>query len=394
MPIFKRNPADHIELPSFQQGKVIPVLQARALLGSPGHQSLIDEIRVRVGLSNDEFEVLYQGFLDRFAEFVQLMPVKPTARLGTLLNDGLLRGINCLHYLVENHKDADDVEYYAMFTAAVLYDVATSLIKQRVFITEEGGTHITDWIFSKGNLREQSAKWYKIFPYKASYVRLRDPITVLLAEQIMPPEGYRWITSYWSVFVDWLEVLCQTGEIRGIRFEKILDIIRMHEEEELFLEHLPEIDVDLKEPEDTLVADEFFKWLDREIDEDKLKVAGVDPDLYVFHDGIFLDSRVIDRFSKYYNSPTTIVWFQIGNCLGIAKQSGQDFRFDQFFAPRGKGLLQAGGQQAVNGLYLSNDFAQVKGSANLQVKLQGSAPSRDYQVTLQQFSQLQAKKGR
>jgi hypothetical protein len=309
MPIFRKKPAD-IELPSYQQGKVIPVLPAHVLLRSSGHQALIQEIRQRAALPEEHFEVLYQGFINRFAEFVQLIPVKSNARLGTLLNEGLLRGMNALYYLVENHKEADSLERYALFTGAVLYDVAIILIKQRVFITQKEGTHIADWTFSSGSLQEQGAKWYKIFPYRASFSRLRDPITVLLASQILPKEGYHWISSHWPEFVDWLELLCQIGGLGGKRFNKILDIIRSHEETQ-YIEHLPEIEVELHQGQDTMIADEFFQWLSRELDEEKLKISDVDPDLYVLQDGVFLDARVIDRFAKYYHSPSTVVWFKI-----------------------------------------------------------------------------------
>jgi hypothetical protein len=383
MPIFSKKPAD-IELPSYQQGKVIPVLSAGLLLRSPGHQALIDEIRLRIDLPDDQFNLLYLGFINCFAEFVQLLPVKSNARLGTLLNEGLLRGLNALHYLVENYKEADSLSCYALFTGAVLYDVAKTLTKQRVFITQKGGTHIADWVFSRGSLQEQGAEWYKIFPYRANFSRLRDPLSILLAQQILPREGYEWISSHWSVFVDWLELLCQIGGLVGKRFNKILDIIRSHEEV-LYLTHLPEVEVELRHPEDTAVADEFFQWLDRELAEEKLKITDLDPDLYVLKDGVFLDARVIDRFSKYYNSPTTVVWFQIGNCLGIAKQSGQDFRFDQFFGSRGEGFLKSSGQHSVKGLYLSKDFMVTKGAVNLNIQLHGEAPARDYNVMQQQL---------
>jgi hypothetical protein len=366
---------------------VIPVLQARVLLGSSGHQTLIEEVRLRSGLGKKDFERLYEDFLNRFAEFVQLIPVKSNLRLGTLLNEALLRGINSLHYLVENHKDADELERYALFTAAVLYDVAIVLLNQRIFITEENGIHRADWVFSQGDLRNQDAKWYKIFPMKASYTRLRDSVTALLAQQIMPPEGYRWITTYWAVFVDWLDALCQTGGVQGKRFNKILDIIRLHEDELLWLEKLPDIAVDLKEPEETLVADEFFRWLDREINEEKLKINGVEPDLYVLQDGLFIDSRVIDRFSKYYNAPSAVVWSQIGNCLGIDKKGRQDFRFDQFFGARGKGLLQTSSQSLVKGLFLSNDFVQINASPHCQVTLQVGRPARNYPADLKLIQQ-------
>lgn len=388
MPIFKRKALD-VTQPAHRQEKVVPVLPAKTLLGNSEHQALIGEIRSLIDLPEDQFELLCQGFLDRFAEFVQLLPTKPNARLGTLLNQALLRGVNCLHYLLDNHGEVDVLECYALFTAAVLYDVAYVLTHQRVFITEEGGKHIADWVFSRGSLHKQSAQWYKIFPYKRDFSRLRDPVVVLLAQQILPPEGYDWITSHWRVFIEWLDALCQTG-LKGMRFNFILDIIRF-EKEELFIDELPEIHVDYKEPTDTVVADEFFLWLERELDDEKIKLGDVDPDLYVLADGVFLDSRVVDRFSKYYNCPSTVVWFQIGNCLGIAKQSGQDFRFDQFFGARGKGLLSTGHAQ-VKGLYLSNDFVKTSGAVNSHVTLQGSAPARDYQVTLQQSIKPTSKK--
>jgi hypothetical protein len=379
MAIFGRKKTQNIELPSYHQGKVIPVLPAKVLLRSPGHQALIDQVRLMSALPNDQFELLYQNFLNNFAEYVQLLPVKATARLGSLLNLSLLYGVNALHYLTENHDNVDSVERYSLFTAAVLYNVEASLIHQRVFITEKGGAHLADWVFSRGSLWDQSAEWYKLFPYRANFVRLRDPVVMLLAKQLLPVEGYDWITSHWSVFVEWLDALSQTG-LQGMRFNFILDIIRF-DEQDLYLDHLPEVEVEVEESEDTLIADEFFQWLEREIEEDHLRIDEADPDLYLLDDGVFLDSRVVDRFSKYFNSPTTIVWFQIGNALGIAKKSGQDYRFDQFFGQRGKGLLGKG-QVNINGLYLSNDFLQVKGRVDPNVRLKGRAPSRDYEVVL------------
>lgn len=379
MPIFRKKPIS-VDLPSYRQGKVIPVLSAEQLLHSPGHQALMGEIRSLTELPHDQFELLYEGFVHRFAEFVQLIPTKPNSRLGTLLNRSLLLGVNTLHYLLENHRDADSLERYALFTAAVLYDVSNTLTHQRIFITEKAGSHIADWVFSQGSLREQRVQWYKIMPYKANFSRLRDPISVLLGQQILPKEGYEWITSHWSVFVDWLDALCQTG-LEGKRFNLILDLIR-HEHEELFLEHLPDIEVDVVEPEDTVVADEFLQWLGQEIEDEKLKVGGVDPEVYIVDGGIFLDSRVVDKYAVLFNSPGSVVWQQLENCLGLSKKGGSDFRFDQFFGNRGKGLLQSGQANSVKGLYLSNDFTHAKGAVSAHVNLREKTASRDFQVAV------------
>ena len=332
MAIFRKGPLIEADLPTHSHGKVIPVLSASELLSSPGHQALLEEVRKLVEQPDDEYDLLYHDFICRFAEFVQLIPVKPSARLGTLLNQGLLRGVNALDYLRKHEKSADDLECYALFTAAVLYDVANSLIYQRVFLTEKDGRYDESWKFSQGSMPAQGAKWYKLFPYKANFSRLRDSICVLLAEQILPADGYEWITRHWSVFVEWLDALSQTGA-KGRILSFILDIIRHEDEEQLFLTHLPETSIEPLEAEETHMADKFFEWLDKELEEENIKVSGVDLDLYAFEDGYLVSSTVVDRFAKQFNFPHSVVWKQIENCLGIDKKSGQDFRFDQFLDP-------------------------------------------------------------
>lgn len=388
MVIFRKTPLLDTKLPRYSYGKLIPVLSAKQLLSSPGHQALLEEVRNRVEQPDDEYQLLYHDFICRFAEFVQLIPVKPNARLGTLLNEGLLRGVNALDYFRKNERDADDVECYALFTAAVLYDVANTLIHQRVFITEKDGSYEQSWKFSLGSLRKQSARWYKLFPYKANYSRLRNSVCVLLAQQILPADGYEWITRHWSVFVDWLDALSEGGA-KGRILSHILDIIRHENEEQLLLTHLPETTVQPIEAEETFMADKFFEWLDVELEEENLKVTGVDLDLYAFEDGYLVDGTVVDRFSKQFNFPHSVVWKQIENCLGISKKSGHDFRFDQFFGSGSttKGFLGEQKAQAKSGLYISKDFIHVKGAAVTQGRLRAQVQSRDFGESRRQATQ-------
>ena len=387
MPIFRKTPFADKVLPTYSLGKVIPVLSARELLGSRAHQAVITQLRQMVDLPDDEFDALYLRFLERYAEMVQIIPRKANATLSSLLNLGLLRGINALHYALESDMEMDAVEQYALFTAGVLHEIAAILSKQAVSITEKGGTFLSAWEFSQGSLHAQGAEWYKLLPYKTNYTRLQDPLTVLLAQQIMPADGYAWIARYWSVFVDWLDALCLQN-LEGSRFNFILSKVPLEEEFWLIVD-LPDVDVVIADATDTILADTFFEWLDNQVERDELKTEGADPDLYLMNGGVFIDSSVIDRFSKYYNSPSTIVFFHIGNCMGIAKKSGQDFRFDQFFGGK-SGLLQSG-RTLVKGLYVSDKFLSAKGSTRT-VALQGKAPSREFASIATHQNQLGVQK--
>ena len=144
MAIFKKNPLRHADIPVYRPGKVIPVVSARKLMDARGPEALMFEVKKRAALDDAGFDMLYTDFVRSFADFVQVIPAKPNATLGGLLNQGLLRGINALNHLVQTYPDADALEHYAIFTTAVLYDTSATIINQRIL------SPVTTWKSCKG----------------------------------------------------------------------------------------------------------------------------------------------------------------------------------------------------------------------------------------------------
>ncbi len=61
-------------------------------------------------------------------------------------------------------------------------------------------------------MAEQGIEYYKIYPYNTTaYDSLNHEAAALLARQMMPQEGFLWLSSDLELFIDWL------GALRGER---------------------------------------------------------------------------------------------------------------------------------------------------------------------------------
>lgn len=319
------------KLQIYKSGRILPILAQKELLGSNSHRGLINQLRELLGLSDEDFELLYGQAIYQYAEFVQVLPAQSSGPLSGLLNQGLARAWLTLKNYLTEYGNSDHLYNYAVFTAALLFDASKVIINQKIFLVDGEGNYLEDWNPFVGSMLGQ-AEFYKIYIISPIFQRLQHSITPILARQILPPEGFLWLTADLQVFVDWLNAL-RGDASEGGRISRALAYIKL--DDILALAHsLVQVPVDMKESPINEHGEAFYKWLKEGLVNGDIKVNSADSSVHIVSEGVFIDRKLFKQFTDVYNVPVNmnVVFAQFGNLMGITKKSGGDFLFDQFFS--------------------------------------------------------------
>jgi|GEM_PF-2881629 len=248
---------------SYSLGQLLPVWPQSRLLAGSRHQNLIQEIQKLSALPEAHFKVLYRSAISHYAEFVQVIPEEAQSALGGLLNLGLARGVLGLRQFTEEaggKADADPLMNYAIFTAGLFFDVAKVVSQQKMVISDDGGNYLREWHPFSGSLVEQGAEFYKMYPYDATiYQALNHQTAALLARQLMPREGFLWLSSDLELLIDWLDTLRGDHAEGGRRIFRALSLIRQ-EDLLALIKSLNSIPVEVITPKEPQLDDQFFLW--------------------------------------------------------------------------------------------------------------------------------------
>ena len=195
------------------------VKQAEALLHEKSYTEEVKKFRQQLGFSEDNYKNLALSLVHRYAEFVQELPETRNsyyAQLGGMLSHAIHRTASALslcraYFLSEGStsqlSQAQSLWMYALFTAAILYGVGKIYTDVTVSIYDERGRHVKNWLPLEGNLFSQGP----YYDYEFTKLVYQDPfrrrVTLLLARQLLPEEGFRWIASDKNVFAVWLALL-------------------------------------------------------------------------------------------------------------------------------------------------------------------------------------------
>ena len=203
----------------------IPVHSAEALLGTAERQARLQAIEDLTRVTPTHFETFYQQALRNYAAYVQQLPASEAhhhAGLGGLLDHGLEAAVFALklrrgHLLPPGAPteiiDAQaDLWSYACFTAVLLHDIGKPAVDQKVDLFDKHGRALGPWDPWSGPMHADA--------YEARFVRNRDyrmhqRAAPLLARFIVPPEGFRWLTSEREVLAAWLAVISGMPEDVG-----------------------------------------------------------------------------------------------------------------------------------------------------------------------------------
>lgn len=206
---------------------------ATTLLSADKRQQHLKNIKALLNLPPKLYQTLYQQAIEQFAEFVQSLPETAqgifAGELG-FLDHGLERAARalslCLGYFFPQEKNFQNVSsqqalwVYAVFTAALLYDVGKLAVKYHIQICQKDGAPLQPWSPYTCSMVAQG-KYYRYDFVKENRDNLRRLTTPLLARQILSEaeqsgeiepgsgslSGFSWIASDPDVLEAWLTLL-------------------------------------------------------------------------------------------------------------------------------------------------------------------------------------------
>jgi len=317
----------------YRIGQRLPIRTANALLNDKRYAFYIEQVKRLTQLPNEHFEHFYLAFIERFAEFVQVIPETRDAPLGTLLSSGLLRGLNTLDVFVTQFGDPTPLERYALFTACVLRDIGRVITQQKIFITGETGITVKHWQPFCGPMTEEiEGDSFKIIPLSTTFERLNRSVRLTLARQVMGENGFLAIASDLRLFMEWLEALEEEDEDGNGRLVCAIKLYRR--EGGGLMDGLPLAAIEILDSPDTEHADVFYTWLITGLEDGSIKTNTSDSLVHLTELGVFVEMPgIFKQFTDLYNVPVNqfVLFTQIGNLLGVPAQGGDDHHHTQLF---------------------------------------------------------------
>ena len=205
----------------------VPILSADHLLATEKCQQILTDTRALLSLPDEEYEKIFLKVTENFAEFVQNLPETERsyyADIGGMLKHALERAslslFLCRTYLLPEDaslasvSDTEMLWVYAVYTAALLYDIGKIATKHIITLTDEKGSDIKSWLPYDGPMTHQNASHYVYSFGEEHHDRMRWMVTPLLARQILPEEGFAWLASDPDVLEAWLALL--SDELRSV----------------------------------------------------------------------------------------------------------------------------------------------------------------------------------
>ena len=327
----KQTPADMnaIRFKAYKEGYLLPVMSSDSMMDSFRYQAVIQQLQTVSGLEEEAFQSLYLTLIHDFASFVQLLPRQTNGLLGGLLSEGIARAILVMQ--APENQSLSLLNKYALFSAALLCDIGHVVCSHCVIVTDKAGNFMSEWQPFEGAMSVKDDAHYKIYPRHYLQQRLQGSITVLLARQLMSHEGFLWISSDFNIYSQWLDALNgEDGRGGGIR--SALALVKLDDIMDL-LNALGQLSEELTVPSVNREGEAFFRWLRDGISNQTIAVNTSDALVHVVDDGVFIDDKIIKKFSDL--SPSAIGLFvvkhQVGNLLGIPQKCGEDFLHAMFF---------------------------------------------------------------
>ncbi|MAZ39961.1 MAG: hypothetical protein CMF49_07550 [Legionellales bacterium] len=222
------------------QRKIPPhytVTSAQMVLSNKKMQLLISRIKNLVYITDDYWQVLYQPVINNYIEFIQALPaVKYEAfnKHNGFLELGIRRTIDSLvahrkNNPVKNLKP-DEIPAsaalltYAIFTAAFFRGIGQIPAIYWISLCDSNGFHGHRWNPMESNMSAQKGTHYRYTTESINRDILANYTSPILAKNMMPHEGFVWISSDKLLFEAWLAFLQNDVERSGFIAEIILPI--------------------------------------------------------------------------------------------------------------------------------------------------------------------------
>lgn len=209
---------------TFTDTSLVPFATVRELLDTPKRQKFILNIRKLTRLPDKPYAALYTATIDRFAQFVQRLPMPRKAEYdqqGGAIELALERASLSLYEYTEYLKThgfypatfslQQELWNYILFNAALLRDLGKIVGQTKVQIFDAERVYVKQW----SPLQDDFTKLKGFYKYSEEDLfppELYKPLTSVLAQHITPKEGLAWIQEQFESFQMWLDLLLTDDE--------------------------------------------------------------------------------------------------------------------------------------------------------------------------------------
>jgi hypothetical protein len=317
-------------------GSLLPILSADILLGTAAsrrYPHYLEQLFPLTHLPDAHQQFFYHGLIQRFAEYVQMIPVDLNQALGSLLIEGLLKSDKALRGFVQQHPEASPLERYALYTAALFQDIGHLFSRMQVLITNDQGVTQQVWQPFDGPLTEQYlGTHYQLISNPSAYDRLDKASRVLLAREIMGENGFLWIASDAQILMEWLAALHEEEGEEINRLIKTIKLYRLNEADWLdysqFLHDLSE-HIQPIESVSTHLIPALLDYLREGIKNGSIRFNTADAPVHITHSGLFIDKPFLQQYAEAFKMPGSVLFQQINLFFARARQGGRDIPLDQ-----------------------------------------------------------------
>lgn len=322
---------------NYTEATLFPVLRVNHLVPKSDRMRFLAKLNETLQLPTEHFQALYSDLLDRFIEFVQILPSLYGGYLGSLIFESMHRAHMAIQLLYDTADNRPDPLYaYAVFSMALLLDVNRVMSSQKVVISDDLGNYLVDWCPFNGSMVGQG-EYFKIREYHGHGEAFLHSVNPLLAQKVMPDVGLAWLASDSQIFDMWLQVLTGHEEWAG-PLGQLLKLLRKLLAELGLLGEIDArlVDVEGWQPEASAGAEQFLKWLKDGLEDGSISVNKEDSLVHVTDEGLWLQvPEIYHAFNKTYASFRDWHVLQAHfNNLGLPMLSGYDYKHMQYFTER------------------------------------------------------------
>jgi len=293
----------HKIIHTFNEKNLYHVVDSTRLLSSVYRRKAMDEIKDAAAVPNEYYDSLYKELLHNFVAFVQILPVNNEAKLSSLLDEGLMRGLFALQIQQKASKgEADPMMSYVIFSTALLFDIGCVIENRTVIISEEDGSFIKIWDpYHDGSMSIGS--YYRIRRGGGLMPWSSRRSAIALACKLLPPSGFDWIYKNPHAFNIWLALLADDKEGAGtlrMHFERARERLEVFKTSADFF--VPQ-DIEEIEAKATQNAEDFLDWLKEALANGKIAANVVNGQIFdIEGDKLFFTNELFKRYAESKNN--------------------------------------------------------------------------------------------
>lgn len=325
-----------------------PVKKASSLLDTEMCQLLLEILQVL--LTKSAFTTFYLPVIERFSEYVQVLPSKhqgPFAALNGFLDYSLSRATYALTFALTHlyagqknfyqlkPKSYSALELYTTFTAALFLNIEQLISHYEIKLYDSNKNFMKVWNPFEGSMQEQDAVFYRFQNVNTStaYYFIASALSsFILSKHNSTKKGFDWMTQHSNIYESWLAFL-NHDEGERIPISALLGLIPFADKQAIdkklqFLKERKQNQSSLfydnqrysKQTEtfQHTLGNQFLNWLKERIALGKLIInQNKDSQIKKTREGILIDRSELIHFSELHKVDSKIVEQQFSDIVAL-----------------------------------------------------------------------------